>query len=141
MPARLRNFIIDPGADFVRVLAIADSAGDPLDMTGGGYSARLRILNDDGTELLVLSSATDAVVLGNGTITIDSDKAVADALDLAGLARRGTITEPAPPLEGSTEPQPDYVAFGTLADCEFYLTEPGDLDSRLLKGLVCFASR
>jgi hypothetical protein len=134
MPARMRNFIIEKGADFLRVLGIADAEGDLLNMTGGGYSAELKIVDDTGATLLELTTAAEGgIELGNGEITIDVDKAITDALSLAALLRSGTINEPAP------NDSPDYVAFGALANYDFWLHEPDGRDSRLLKGTICFA--
>lgn len=139
MPARLRNFIIDPGADFVRVIDVTDSAGELLDMSSG-YTATLTLYNDDGSQLAQYDTE-NGITLGDGTISIEVDAAVLDDLSLAGLARRGTLTEPAPPLASAQDPQPDYIAVGSLANYDLHLSNESGDDYRLLKGQFCFANR
>lgn len=140
MPARLRNFIIERGGDFYRRLLVTDSAGVAVDLTSG-YVARFVVeptLEDGVTALLDLNSTDHAtqVVLGNGYIDLAIPKATLAALDLSGITRSGTLTEPA------ANDEPDFYGSGKLAYHRVLLNGPTTVDDDVkLRGQICFESR
>lgn len=140
MPARLRNFIIERGGDFYRRLNVVDGAGDPLDLTVG-WLARFVVepsLAEGVTPLLDLNSTDhpERLILGEGWLDIAIPKATLEALDLTGLTRRGTLTEPAPNNER------DFSGYGRLAHHRVVLNGPTATDDDVkLRGQICFDSR
>lgn len=137
MPARLRNFIIERGGDFYRRLLVTDTNGS-VDLTSG-YVATFVVLpnlDEAAVPLLSLDSNGDAVTLGNGWIDISIAAAQLSALDLSGVTRRGSLSEPA------ANDEPDFVGFGALVYHRVTLRGPDATDDDVkLRGQICFESR
>lgn len=140
MPARLRNFIVERGGDFYRRLNVTDSTGAPLDLTFG-YVARCVInpTQAEGVTALLDFNSDDhpeQVVLGAGYLDLAIPKATLAALDLSGITRAGTLTEPAP------NDEPDYYGYGKLAYHRVVINGPSSVDDDVkLRGQICFEGR
>lgn len=130
MPTRSRNFIVYIADTFARRINLVPGPDSDI----AGYSGELKVFNDDGSELLSLTTSNDRMVLNNGYIEIEADETVTSALDLSGLSRTGTLTEPA-----NTDEVP-YTGTGKIA--RYYLRvispSPDNVTTRLLDGQFVF---
>lgn len=126
MPTRQRNFILYKGDTFSRRVNLVPGPDSDL----SGYTAELLVVNDDNSQLLLLTTANGGLTVNNGYIEIiipDDDTA---DISTAGLARTGTLYEPA------NNDEIPYSASGSLAN--YYLRvispEPDTVTTRLLDG-------
>lgn len=75
------DICIDQGTDFLRVLTIKDSNGDPIDLTGFSFASQARKRFSDSSPILTFSfSITDAA---GGVVEWTLAKEITEALDLS----------------------------------------------------------
>lgn len=126
MPTRVRNFILYIGDTFSRRVNLVPGPDSDLD----GYTGELVAFNDDGTELFSLTTANGKMTVNNGYIELDFADNETAAVDTSGLARSGTLYEPA-----NNDEMP-YSGTGLLARYYLRVTspEPATVTTRLLDG-------
>lgn len=100
MPAGTYDkFIIEQGATFDNTITWQDQNGDPID--NSGYTARMKVRADDdeGTEIIELTTENSRIVLGgsNGEIQL-----IISASDTAGLTEFETGVYDLELVNGST---------------------------------------
>lgn len=74
MAAGYHHFIIEQGATFKQILTLKDSSGTLINLTGyPSAEMDLRKNQDDGSEVITLTSANGRIALGGsaGTITLE----------------------------------------------------------------------
>lgn len=126
MPTRSRNFILYIGDTFSRRVNLVPGPDSDLD----GYTGELVAFNDNGTELFSLTTANGKMTVNNGYIELDFADNETAAVDTSGLARSGTLYEPA-----NNDEMP-YSGTGLLARYYLRVTspEPATVTTRLLDG-------
>jgi len=93
MPARKRDFIIEKGSDFQRVLYLEPGADADIRL----FTARMQIRASATGEpfLLELTTANSRITCDYGTITLNVPAAITTAIDTSTLTSKGKVTEPA----------------------------------------------
>lgn len=130
MPARKRDFIIEKGADFQRVLFLKAGADADIRL----FTARMQIRASAVSDpfLLELTTENGRLAVDYGQITINVAAAITTTIDTASLTTKGKVTEPAPagelPYEGE----------GKLGVYDLELVSPAGIVTRYLFGQIVF---
>lgn len=130
MPARRRDFIIEPGATFQRQVNLEPGLGAEVDLSA--YTARMKIRPDASSSTVILDVGS-YITAGFGCVYIDVDDDITAAIDTSSCTRTGTINEPA-----TVSCDLPYSATGPLAVYDLEIESPAGVVTRLLSGNVVF---
>jgi len=127
MPTRSRNFILYMGDAFARRINLIPGPDSDI----ADWAAELNVFNDAGAVILSATTANGRLTTNNGSIEVDVADEVTAAIVTSGLARTGTLIEPA------NNDEIPYSATGYLAKYFLRVTSPGGVNTRLLDGQFC----
>lgn len=85
MPAAYHRITVEQGASFALDLTYADSAGDPIDLTGYSGRGQIRLTAQTNTTLASFAVTITDAVAGEVTVTLSASALVGNAA-IVGLA-------------------------------------------------------